>query len=156
VDFYIYSTTTKKRYIQIMAASPQFASIPQTDFVTVNNSTGGSRTSAASNSFLLITGTSGVGYSGTKVTQIGGKYTTNNPAGLVFIYITDTTGSSASAYLYDEISFTATTPSTTAVSARVINTYTDLQLMPGQSIYVSSSLNASTQSVNVWASAGDF
>ena len=34
--------------------------------------------------------------------------------------------------------------------------YTDLQLMPGQSIYVSSSLNASTQSVNVWASAGDF
>ena len=139
-----------------MAANPQFASIPQTDFVTVNNSTGGSRTSAASNSFLLITGSTAVGYSGTKVTQIGGKYSNSNPAGLVYIYITDPNGSSASAYLYDELLFTATTPSTTAVSARVINTYTDLQLMPGQSIYVSSSINASTQSVNVWASGGDF
>ena len=139
-----------------MAASQQFASIPQTDFVTVNNSVGGSRTSATANSFLLITGTSGVGYSGTKVTQIGGKYSNSNPAGLVYIYITDPSGSSASAYLYDEILFTATTPSTTAVSARVINTYTDLQLMPGQSIYVSSSINASTQSVNIWASGGDF
>ena len=139
-----------------MAANPQFASIPQTDFVTVNNSTGGSRTSATANSFLLITGATGVGFSGTKVTQIGGKYTNSNSAGLVYIYVTDTTGSSASAYLYDEILFTATTPSTTAVSARVINTYTDLQLMPGQSIYVSSSINASTQSVNIWASGGDF
>ena len=139
-----------------MAANPQFASIPQTDFVTVNNSTGGSRTSATANSFLLITGATGVGFSGTKVTQIGGKYTNINSAGLVYIYVTDTTGSSASAYLYDEILFTATTPSTTAVSARVINTYTDLQLMPGQSIYVSSSINASTQSVNIWASGGDF
>jgi hypothetical protein len=139
-----------------MAASPQFASTPQTRFVTVNNSTGGSRTSATANSFLLITGTSGAGYSGTKVTQIGGKYSNSNTAGLVYIYLTDTTGSSASAYLYDELLFTATTPSTTAVSARIINTYTDLQLMPGQSIFVSSSINASTQSVNVWVSGGDF
>jgi hypothetical protein len=139
-----------------MSANPQFASIPQTDFVTVNNSTGGSRTSASSNSFLLITGATGAGYSGTKVTQIGGKYSNSNPAGLVYIYITDTTGSSSSAYLYDELLFTATAPSTTAVSSRVINTYTDLQLMPGQSIWVSSSINASTQSVNVWASGGDF
>jgi hypothetical protein len=52
--------------------------------------------------------------------------------------------------------YTATTPSTTAVSARVVNTYTDLQLMPGQSILVSSSINASTQSITVWASGGDF
>jgi hypothetical protein len=139
-----------------MAASPQFAATPQTRFVNVTNSTGGSRTSATANSFLLITGTSGVGYSGTKVTQIAGKYTNTNAASLVYIYLTDTTGSSASAYLYDELQFTATTPSTTAVSARVINTYTDLQLMPGQSIFVSSSINASTQSVVVWASAGDF
>ena len=139
-----------------MAANPQFASTPEFNLITVNNSTGGSRTSATANSFLLITGATGVGFSGTKVTQIGGKYTNINSAGLVYIYVTDTTGSSASAYLYDEILFTATTPSTTAVSARVINTYTDLQLMPGQSIYVSSSINASTQSVNIWASGGDF
>jgi len=139
-----------------MAANPQFAAIPQTRFVNVNNSTAGTRTASNVNSFLLITGTNGSGYSGTKVTQIGGKYTNSNPAGLVYIYLTDTTGSSASAYLYDELQFTATTPSTTAVSSRVINTYTDLQLMPGQSIWVSSSINASTQSVVVWASAGDF
>jgi len=139
-----------------MAASPQFAATPQYRLVTVNNSTGGSRTSTTANSFLLITGTSGSGFSGTKVTQIGGKYTNSNVAGLVYIYITDTTGSSASARLYDELLFTATTPSTTAVSARVINTYTDLQLMPGQSIFVSSSINSSTQSLTVWASGGDF
>lgn len=139
-----------------MAANPQFAAIPQTRFVTVNNSTGGSRTASNVNSFLLITGTSGSGYSGTKVTQIGGKFSNSNPAGLVYIYLSDTTGSSSSTYLYDELLFTATTPSTTAVSSRVINTYTDLQLMPGQSIWVSSSINTSTQSVNVWASAGDF
>ena len=139
-----------------MASSPQFASTPQYRLVTVNNSTGGSRTSATANSFTLITGTSGSGFSGTKVTQIGGKYTNSNPAGLVYIYVTDTTGSSASARLYDELLFTATTPSTTAVSARVINTYTDLQLMPGQSIFVSSSINSSTQSITVWASGGDF
>ena len=139
-----------------MAANPQFATSPQTRIITVNNSTGGSRTSATANSFLLITGTNSVGFAGTKVTQIGGKYSNSNPASLVYIYLTDTSGSSASAYLYDELTFTSTTPSTTAVSARVINTYTDLQLSPGQSIFVSSSLNASTQSINVWASAGDF
>lgn len=139
-----------------MPSNPQFAAIPQTRFVNVNNSTGGSRTASNTNSFLLITGTSGVGYSGTKVTQIGGKYTNSNPASLVYIYISDTTGSSASTFLYDELTFTATTPSTTAVSARVVNTYTDLQLMPGQSIWVSSSINASTQSIVVYASAGDF
>jgi hypothetical protein len=139
-----------------MAVNPQFAANPQTTFVTVNNSTGASRTSATANCFHLITGTNSVGYSGTKVTQIGGKYSNSNPAGLIFIYLTDTTGSSASAYLYDELPFTATLPSTTAVSSRVINTYTDLQLMPGQSIFVGSSINSSTQSINVWASAGDF
>jgi len=139
-----------------MAANPQFAANPQTRYALVNNSTGGSRTSATANSFLLITGTSGSGYAGTKVTQIGGKYTNSNAASLVYIYITDTTGSSASAQLYDELQFTATTPSTTAVSSRVINTYTDLQLMPGQSIWVSNSINSSTQSVVVWASGGDF
>jgi hypothetical protein len=139
-----------------MAANPQFASIPRTLLVNVNNTTGGSRTSSTANSFLLITGTSGVGYSGTKVTQISGKYTNSNPSSLVYIYLTDNTGLSSSAMLYDELQFTATTPSTTAVSARAVNIYTDLQLMPGQSIFVSSSVNASTQSVVVMVSAGDF
>ena len=139
-----------------MAANPQFAETPEFNLITVNNSTGGSRTSSTANSFLLITGSTAVGSVGTKVTQIGGKYTNSNVAGLVYIYITDTTGSSASARLYDELQFTATTPSTTAVSARVINTYTDLQLSPNQSIFVSSSINSSTQSITVWASGGDF
>jgi hypothetical protein len=139
-----------------MAASPQFATTPEFNLITVNNSTGGSRTSSTANSFLLITGSTAVGSAGTKVTQIGGKYTNSNVAGLVYIYITDTTGSSASARLYDELLFTATTPSTTAVSARVINTYTDLQLSPNQSIFVSSSINSSTQSLTVWSSGGDF
>jgi hypothetical protein len=139
-----------------MAASPQFASTPEFNFVTVNNTSPAARTSAATNSFRLIVGVTASGFSGTKITQIGAKCVSSNPAGMVFIYVTDNTGSSASAYIYDELQFTATSLSTTSPTARVINTYTDLQLSPGQSIFVSSSINASTQSFNVWASGGDF
>jgi hypothetical protein len=139
-----------------MAASPQFAQNPELALVTINSATSPQRTAATASCFPLLTAVNTSGYYGTKVTQIGGKYTNSNPAGLVYIYISGTSGSSASAYLYDEILFTATTPSTTAVSARVINTYTDLQLMPGQTIWVGSSVNTSTQSVNIWASGGDF
>ncbi len=139
-----------------MAASPQFAQTPELALVTINSTTSPQRTAATAGCYPLLIATTASGYYGTKVTQIGGKYTNSNPASLVYIYISGTSGSSASAYLYDEILFTATTPSTTAVSARVINTYTDLQLMPGQTIWVGSSVNTSTQSVNIWASAGDF
>jgi hypothetical protein len=139
-----------------MAANPQFAQNPELAFVTINSATSPQRTAATAGCFQLLVATTASGYYGTKVTQIGGKYTNNNPASLVYIYISGTSGSSASAYLYDELLFTSTTPSTTAVSARVINTYTDLQLMPGQSIWVGASVNTTTQSINVWASAGDF
>jgi hypothetical protein len=141
-----------------MAANPQFAQTPEFNLVSFSLSGTSSRTSASSNCLRLITGSTASGYYGTKITQIGVKHTNanSNPAGLVHVYISDSTGTSASALLYDEIQFTATTPSTTAVTQRVINTYTDLQLVPGQAIFVGSSLNASTQSFVVWASGGDF
>ncbi len=139
-----------------MAANPQFAASPQYRLVSLSNIGAASRTSSTTNCVQLITGSSSTTSVGTKVTQIGGKYQAQNAAGTVFIYITNTTGASSSALLYDELLFTATTPSTTAVSARVINTYTDLQLMPGQAIFVGSSIQlTSTQSVTIWASGGD-
>lgn len=138
-----------------MAANPQFAAAPQYRLVNLGNIGTASRTSSTTNCIQLITGSSSSSV-GTKITQIGGKYQAQNNAGVVYIYITNTTGASSSALLYDELLFTATTPSTTAVSARVINTYTDLQLMPGQSIFVGSSIQlTSTQSVTIWASGGD-
>lgn len=141
-----------------MAANPQFAQNPEFNLINFNLSGTASRTSATTSCLRLITGVTAAGFYGTKITQIGVKHTNSNtnPAGLLYIYVSDATGTSASAFLYDELQFTATTPSVTAVTQRVINTYTDLQLIPGQSIFVGSSIAASTQSFVVWTSGGDF
>jgi hypothetical protein len=135
-----------------MATNPQFANTVQTPGVTLNTATLGVRTNATTGSSLLITGSS----SGTKVTQISAKAQATNSATQILIFITDATGSSATGKLYDEITLTATTASTTAVSARTVNTYTDLQLASGQAIYVSSTITTGTTAINVFASAGDF
>lgn len=135
-----------------MATSPQFASTVKTPSVTLNTSTLGVRTSGATATSLIITGST----SGTKVTQISAKAQIANTATQILIFLTDTTGSSATGRLYDEITMTAVSASTTAVSARVVNTYTDLQLASGQAIYVSSTVSTGTTAINVWASAGDF
>lgn len=135
-----------------MASSPQFASTVKTPGITLNTSTLGVRTGATTGTSLLITGST----NGTKVTQISAKSHISNSATQILIFLTDTTGSSATGILYDEITMTATTASTTSVSGRVVNTYTDLQLSPEQSIYVSSTVSTGTTAINIWASAGDF
>jgi hypothetical protein len=135
-----------------MASNPQFATTVQTPGVILNTTSLGIRTSGATATSLLITGSAG----GTKVTQISAKAHISNTASQILIFLTDGTGSSATCKLYDEITLTATTASTTAVSARSVNTYTDLQLASGQAIYVSSTISTGTTAINVFASAGDF
>jgi hypothetical protein len=135
-----------------MATSPQFAATVKTPSVVLNTTSLGVRTNGATATSLLITGAS----SGTKVTQISAKAQTSNTATQILIFLTDTTGSSATGRLFDEITMTAVNTSTTSVSSRIVNTYTDLQLASGQSIFVSSTVSTGTTAINVWASAGDF
>jgi hypothetical protein len=135
-----------------MASSPQFASTVETSAVTLNTATVGLRTGPTTGTSLLITGAT----LGTKVTQISAKAQGTNSAQQILIFITDSTGSSATGKLYDEITMSAVTASTTAVSSRVVNTYSDLQLQPNQAIYVSSTITTGTTAINVWASAGNF
>ena len=138
-----------------MAASPQFASAPETRIVAIATAGTGNRLSSQTASTFLLTCT-GSGVSGTKVTQIGGKFQNTNAACSLFIFLSDTGGTTASALLYDEITFAATTASVSAASARSVNAYGDFQLMPGQSIYVSCSTATNAVPLNVYISAGDF
>ena len=138
-----------------MAASPQFASAPETRIVSIATSGTGNRLNSQTASAFLLTCT-GAGVSGTKVTQIGGKFQNSNGACSLFIFLSDTGGTTASALLYDEITFAATTASVSAASARSVNAYGDFQLMPGQSIYVSCSTATNSTPLNVYISAGDF
>lgn len=139
-----------------MAASPQFAALPQTILKQISTATVGLKTSPTTGTTLLITGTSAVGYSGTKITTIAAKAQATNSASTLLIFITDTTGVSSTGLLFDEIIIPATTSSTTAVSARAFSLYTDLQLMPGQAVYVSCTIATNTVPINVFVSAGDF
>tara|TARA_R110000868_G_scaffold319712_1_gene580675 strand:- start:59 stop:478 length:420 start_codon:yes stop_codon:yes gene_type:complete len=139
-----------------MAASPQFAALPQTILKQISTLTVGLKTSPTTGTTLLITGTSAVGYSGTKITTIAVKAQATNLASTLLIFITDNGGTAASGLLFDEIAIPATTSSTTAASARTFSLYTDLQLMPGQAVYVSCTIATNTVPINVFVSAGDF
>tara|TARA_R110000868_G_C10851617_1_gene760866 strand:+ start:139 stop:558 length:420 start_codon:yes stop_codon:yes gene_type:complete len=139
-----------------MAASPQFAALPQTILKQISTATVGLKTSPTTGTTLLITGKSAVGYSGTKITTIAVKAQATNLASTLLIFITDDGGTAASGLLFDEITIPATTSSTTAVSARAFSLYTDLQLMPNQAVYVSCTIATNTVPINVFVSAGDF
>ena len=139
-----------------MATNPQFAALPVTKLITLSTSTVGLRTSPTTGTTLLCTGTSAVGYYGTKITTIAAKAQATNTASTLLIFITDATGVDSTGILFDEIIIPATTSSTTAASARSFALYTDLQLEPGQAIYVSCTIATNTVPINVFVSAGDF
>jgi hypothetical protein len=139
-----------------MASNPQFAALPQTKLITLSTATAGVKTNPATGSTLLITGTSTVGYAGTKITTIAAKAQATNSASTLLIFITDTTGVVSTGILFDEIVISAITSSTTAASARNFTVFTDLQLMPGQAVYVSCTIATNTVPINVFVSAGDF
>jgi hypothetical protein len=139
-----------------MASNPQFAALPQTKLITLNTSTAGVKTSAVTGSTLLISGTTSVGYAGTKITTIATKAQSANTASTLLIFITDTTGVASTGILFDEITIPAISSSTTIPSSRSATLYTDLQLMPGQAVYVSCTIATNTVPLNVFVSAGDF
>jgi hypothetical protein len=139
-----------------MASTPQFAALPQTKLITLSTATAGVKTNPATGSTLLLTGTSTVGYAGTKITTIAAKAQATNSASTLLIFITDTTGVASTGILFDELLIPAITSSTVIASSRNAVLYTDLQLMPGQAIYVSCTIATNLVPINVFISAGDF
>ncbi len=95
---------------------------------TTTDKTGGTTTNMKTLVTALSTG------NGTKVTQIGCKVEGNSAAGLLLIFITDTSGNNPK--LFDEILISSVTSNTTTSTFRAFNSYSDLQLKAGQLIQV--------------------
>jgi hypothetical protein len=129
--------------------SPIFALVPETKIVTVTTATTDRTGATTTNLVELLT----AGTDGTKITQIGAKVAGTNTACLVLIFITDTSG--ANPKLYDEISLSAVTPTTTVTSERKVTAYSDLQLKSGQKVLVGTTV-AQAAGVNIFAIKGDY
>ena len=128
--------------------TPQFAFTPETAIAQCSGAYTDRTGVATSNRVELLAAAP----SGTKVTQIGVKSVGQSGAGSLLVFITDTAG--ANPRLYDEISYSAATPSNTLQSARNVAIYDDLQLKSGQKILVGCTV--ATSALNVFASKGDF
>ena len=130
--------------------TPQFAAIPESARAQCTAAYADRSGVATANRVELLVGAA----NGTKVTQIVVKAAGNSVAGLVLVFITDTTGSNP--VLFDEIPYAAATPSTTLQSARNVATYDDLQLKAGQKILVGATAISGVVPINVIAQKGDF
>lgn len=128
--------------------SPIFALTPNLAFQSITGTTTDKTGGTTTNLKTLLT----AGTNGCKVTQIGYKVEGTSTAGLLLIFVTDTSGTNPK--LFDEISIAAVTSSTTVATNRTFTAYNDLQLAAGQKILV----GATTLSANVIAFAqyGDF
>ena len=133
-----------------MAANTQpiFALTPQLVSTTITGTTTDKSMATLTNVKLLYT----AGSNGTKITQIGYKSLGTSTAGLLLIWVTDTSGNNP--ILYDEIIIGAVTSGTGTATSRAVNTYSDLQLQSGQKVYVA----ATVVNTNIYAFAqvGDF
>jgi len=127
---------------------PIFAITPKMNFADLSGTTTDKTGGTTTNMKTLVT----AGSNGTKVTQIGVKIAGTSVAGTLLIFITDTSG--ANPKLFDEILISAITSSTTVVTFRAFNTYSDLELASGQLIQVG--VTALSADAIAWAQQGDF
>jgi hypothetical protein len=128
--------------------TPIFALTPQLDWARITGTTTDKSGLTTANLVTLVSATT----FGTKVTQIGFKFVGTSTAGTLLIFISDTDGTTLR--LFDEILITAVTSSTTALSARQVNFYSDLQLKSGQRILVGAT--TVNTPIDVFAQIGDF
>jgi hypothetical protein len=128
--------------------TPIFALTPQLDWARITATTTDKTGATPANLQTLVIAAT----NGTKVTQIGFKFVGTSTAGTLLIFISDTDGTTLR--LFDEILITAVTSSTTALSARQVNFYSDLQLKSGQRILVGATTVNSN--IDVFAQIGDF
>ena len=128
--------------------TPIFALTPQLDLARITGTTTDKSGLTTANLVTLVSAST----FGTKVTQIGFKFVGTSTAGTFLIFISDTDGTTLR--LFDEILITAVTSSTTALSARQVNFYSDLQLKSGQRILVGAT--TVNTPIDVFAQIGDF
>ena len=133
-----------------MAANtqPLFALTPQIPTVTITGTTTDKSGATTANIKTLYTAAT----NGTKVSQIGYKCLGNSTAGILLIWITDTSG--LNPILFDEILIGSVTSSTTVATARIVNSYSDLELKAGQQVWVGATVV--TTSIYGFAQIGDF
>ena len=128
--------------------TPIFALTPQLDLARITGTTTDKSGLTTANLVTLVSATT----FGTKVTQIGFKFVGTSTAGTFLIFISDIDGTTLR--LFDEILITAVTSSTTALSARQVNFYSDLQIKSGQRILVGAT--TVNTPIDVFAQIGDF
>jgi hypothetical protein len=129
--------------------SPIFALSPELSFATVTGATTDRTGATMTNTVTLLTAAT----NGTKITQIGAKVAGTNAATAVLIFISDSSG--ANFKLFDEITLSAVTASTTVPSQRAVTAYSDLQLKAGQVVKIGITV-AVSDGVNCFASKGDY
>jgi hypothetical protein len=125
-----------------MATTAQFAATPRIASVSV--ATADSSYTAPSNVGTLITAAS----SGTKVNEIVVKCAATSTAAIVRIFLYDGTNY----WLFDEVTITAATGSSTVQQTRVSTSYSNLVLPSGWSVRVTTSV---AQTTHVTALGGD-
>jgi hypothetical protein len=127
----------------IFAQTPVFAQTYLTGSYT-------DRTGATAGLSTLVT----AGASGSKITQIGVKFTGNTVTGSLMVFVTNTAGTAPR--LFDEISVPLFTVNAVTGSYRNVTAYTDLQINAGQLIQVGITALSSSVSCSVFASQGNF
>jgi hypothetical protein len=127
----------------IFAQTPVFAQTYLTGSYT-------DRTGATAGLSTLVT----AGASGSKITQIGVKFTGNTVTGSLMVFVTNTAGTAPR--LFDEISVPLFTTTAVTGSYRNVTAYTDLQINAGQLIQVGITALSSSVSCSVFASQGNF
>lgn len=133
-----------------MAANtkPVFALEPETRLATITGTTTDKSGATTANIVDLVTATT----DGTKVTQIVYKHVGNSGAGILLVWVTDTSG--ANPHLLAESTYAAVTSSATVATAGGTLIFNDLQLRSGQKIQVGATVV--TTNIHVTASIGNF
>lgn len=128
-----------------MATAPSFISTPRIGFCAVT--TANTALDGTGSPVALITGVA----AGTRVLEIDIQCSATSAAGLVNIFLSTDGGTTKS--LFDQITVTAATGSTTVKENRNSATYANLILQNASSIlYATTTI---TQNINVFALAGD-
>lgn len=127
---------------------PVFALKPNTPGQIITATTTDKSGATLTNVKTLVTAAA----DGTKVTRIKAKHVGNSAAGLLLVWITDTSG--LNPILSYEVAYSAVTSSTTVATAEAEIILNDLQLKSGQLILVGATVVSSN--IHVHASLGDF
>jgi len=91
---------------------------------------------------------------GSKITQIGVKFTGNAISGSLLIFVTNTAGTTPR--LFDEVPVITSTVSTTSGSFRAVNSYSDFQIASGSLVQVGLTAISSSVSCSVFGMQGNF